>query len=156
MQHLDSINTNPKISGKFELPTRPFIEPGVYDATITSWRVMPLMFGGPKLMIQCNLVCGDEIVELANFCNVKLDEQNQILPPSRRSHLYKFITALLPDDGLKRDLDHLIGLRCRARVETCDKDEKRQPKPEVLHYSVIRDLQPVKDHFDDSEEIVPF
>jgi hypothetical protein len=145
-------NTTP-VHSKFQLTTYPLVEPGTYMAQVESWKVVPMMFGGPKLLLQCAVTVEDEAIKLALFCNIKLSADNKILPPGRRSHLHKIMTAILPSDTCDRDLDDLIGRRCLALVETSDKDENRQPKPESQIFSVIRMLKPLAD---DDEETTPF
>ena len=153
MLNVNRSGSTAKINGRFELATYPLVTPGVYIAEIRSWKVIPLMFGAPKLMIQCDVTVEDEIVGLTYFCNVKLTEENQISPPGRRSRLSKLMRALLPSDTPERNLDDLIGIRCLARVETSDKDENRQLKPKSQQFSVIQDLQPLEN---EDDQVVPF
>lgn len=153
MASVSQSSESSNINSKFSLPENLVITPGVYSARITDWRVIPMMFGAPKLLIQCEVSIDDgEIVTLPCFLNVKLNEQNEIQPPGRRSHLYKLLVALLPSDSRERDMDNLIGLRCRARVETSVRDENHRPKPLSEQFSVVRALEPESE----VSETVPF
>jgi hypothetical protein len=144
----ESSNTNSKVV----LPENRVVTPGIYPANVVSWKVIPMMFGASKLLIQCDVTIEDEIVTLPYFCNVKLNDQNEMLPPGRRSHLYKLLVALLPSESRERDLDELLGLRCNVKVETSVRDEHRRPKPSSEQFSVIRELQCT----DDLSETIPF
>jgi hypothetical protein len=147
----DRIKTT--VSSRFQLKTYPLVEPGTYEAVIESWKIVPIMFCGPKLVIQCAVTVEDEITNLALFCNIKFGPDNLIKPPGPRSHLHKLMTTILPSDSPDRDLDDLIGQQCLAAVETSDKDENRKPKPVSQHFSVIRMLKPATH---DNGETLPF
>jgi hypothetical protein len=134
--------TPSKISGKYEELIRPLIAEGEYPATVKRWQILEIMFGQPKLVINCDVFVDDEILDLAYFCNIKLTPEKTIQPPGRRSNLYKLIQKLLPPDNTSRDLDDLIGLHCTAVVETSMLDDKKELKPVSEQYSVIRKLLP--------------
>ena len=134
--------TPSKISGKFEELIRPLIAEGEYPATIKKWQILEIMFGQPKLVINCDVFVDDVIYDLAYFCNIKLTPERTIQPPGRRSNLYKLIHNLLSPESTSRDLDDLIGLHCNAVVETSMLDDKKELKPVSEQYSVIRKLLP--------------
>ena len=134
--------THSKISGKFEELIRPLIAEGEYPAKVKKWQILEIMFGQPKLVINCDVFVDDVIHDLAYFCNIKLTPEKVIQPPGRRSNLYKLIQNLLPPDNTSRDLDDLIGLHCIAVIETSLLDDKKELKPVSQQYSVIRKLLP--------------
>lgn len=140
--HAGTQETPSKISGKFEELVRPLIDEGEYPATIKKWQILEIMFGQPKLVINCDVLVDDAFCDLAYFCNIKLTPERAIQPPGRRSNIYKLIHKLLGSDSTSRDLDSLIGLHCIAVVETSILNDKKELKPVNQQYSVIRNLLP--------------
>lgn len=139
---VETQETPSKISGKFEELIRPLIAEGEYPATVKKWQILEIMFGQPKLVINCDVFVDDVIYDLAYFCNIKLTPERTIQPPGRRSNLYKLIHKLLSPESTSRDLDDLIGLHCTAVIETSMLDDKKGLKPVSEQYSVIRKLLP--------------
>jgi|GEM_PF-1789088 len=129
-----------KISGKFEEVARPLIKEGEYTAVIKEWKVIPVMYGRPKLVVVCNVQQDFETYELAYFCNLHLSPDNQIQFPGKRSNFYKIVRNLLPKSHAGYSLDDLIGLQCTAIVGTSDKTDRKEAKPVDEQYSVIRNL----------------
>ena len=152
MPYQDKKTSSSKVNHKFMLPENPKIPEGEYPAKVTGWKVIPVMFGSPKMVVQCDVVFQDTVIPLAFFCNVKLTEDNEIIPPGRRTNLYKLMTAMLPSDSRERSLNDLIGLQCWAKVGTSVNDDRGRPKPLSEQFSVIRQISPKGQEPDD----VPF
>lgn len=148
-----------KIDGKFVEIPRPLITDGEYPSTIKEWKVIPNIFGRPKLIILCDVPDGRSNYELAYFCNLELSKDKKIQFPGKRSNFYKLVRSLLPKSNGEYDLDDLIGITCRVIVGTSTVNDKKENKPIDERYSVIRKFIPlrkIKEEEYSDDETMPY
>lgn len=83
---------------------------------------------------------GNEYI-LAMFCNIKLNESQEMLEPGLSSKLGKTFRRLLPNTPFGEiTLDSLAGLMCLVRVKTAKSDSDRKDKPREDWYSVVHEV----------------
>lgn len=120
-------------------PSNPLISEGEYKARIVQAERRHAF--GEKILIQYLVSHDYEECILSMFCNIKVDESNQMLEPGRSSKLGKTLRRLLPNTPFgKITLDSLTGLECLVRVKTSKSDSDRKTKPEEDWYSVVHEV----------------
>lgn len=140
--------------GFVKAPSKPLIPEGDYKARITKAERRYAI--GEKVLIQFVVIHeGNEYI-LAMFCNINVNESNEMLEPGRSSKLGKSLRRLLPKTPFSRiTLDSLLGLHCLVRVKTSKLDSDRKTKPEEDWYSVVHEVVEVIDDGSLDEDI-PF
>lgn len=120
-------------------PAKPLIPDGEYPARIL--KADKRFAFGEKVLIQFDVSNeGGECI-LAMFCNINLNEAQEMLEPGLSSKLGKTFRRLLPNTPFGEiTLDSLTGLRCLVRVKTAKLDSDRKVKPREDWYSVVNEV----------------
>jgi hypothetical protein len=149
-------------SSEIAVVSRPLIREGKYLGTLIDFD-LGQFFGRPKLRILFHLEELD--IQLAYFCNCKLDENGSIIYPGRRAKLARILDQLPDRDG-KMTLDNLLHASCEVTVATSRMDESRKIKQERDQYSVVTEFclsespsiksGPAENPWMEADEAMPF
>lgn len=132
---------NQKIIGRgfVKGPAKPLIPEGEYPARIA--KADKRFAFGEKVLIQFIVSHKDNEYILAMFCNIKVNESQEMLEPGLSSKLGKTLRRLLPNTPFGEiTLDSLANLMCQVRVKTAKSDSDRKTKPEEDWYSVVQEV----------------
>jgi hypothetical protein len=130
-----------KIMGRgfVKAPQKPLIPEGEYEGRIVKADICFAFC--PKVLIQLRVNREKEEIFLPMFCNVTVNESQQMLEPGRSSKLGKIFRRLLPNTPFaKITLDSIIGLNCLIRIKTSKADADRKDKPKEDWYSVVHEV----------------
>lgn len=120
-------------------PEKPLIPEGDYPARII--KADKRFAFGEKVLIQFVVNHEDNEYNLAMFCNIKVNESQQMLEPGLSSKLGKTFRRLLPKTPFGEiTLDSLADLMCLVRVKTAKLDSDRKDKPREDWYSVVHEV----------------
>lgn len=135
-------------------PAKPMIPEGEYPARILN--ADKRFAFGEKILIRFIVSHEGSEYILAMFCNIKVNESQEMLEPGLSSKLGKTFRRLLPNTPFGEiTLDSLAGLMCLVRVKTAKSDSDRKVKPREDWYSVVHEVIKVIEDvsFDDD---IPF
>ncbi len=119
---------------------RPLVEPRNYEVRCIGHELCQVRrYKRASLRLDFQLTCEPDI-QLARFVNMGQGKGEKRRPCTDYYRLWTLFNGDLPKRGQAMTLDVFDGKFCLVKVETVTKDAKGNELPELLRYSVVRDV----------------
>lgn len=119
---------------------RPLIAPGNYEACCVSYDLCHVRrFKRTSLRLDFQLTCEPDI-RVAKFVNMGQGKGQKRGPSTEFYRLWSLFNGDVPKRQQQMSLEVFAGKFCMVKVETVVTDAKGNELPEILRYSVVREV----------------
>ncbi len=139
------VNRKPAKSVELTAPVcqdnpRALITPGIYDAYCVNFELCEVRrYKRISLRLDFRLLAEPD-VQVSRFVNMGQDKAMKRRASTDFYRLWTLFNGDLPKCGQQMSLEIFSGKFCKVRVDAVTKDSKGNELPQVLRYSVVRDV----------------